>query len=293
MLGETLSIGCAASWSLALILFKRTDHLPPEGLNLFKNVLATTLLAATLLGTGGAVDLDRSGEDWARLIVSGVIGIAIADTLMFVALRQIGPGLIAIVECAYSPLVVVLSILLLGEVVGPAFIAGAFLVVGGMLVATARVGVAGSHRAEGQTLGVLVGVTAISLMALGIVLAKPALDRSELIEVTFIRLAAGVVGQSLWTLTRRKGRAALSVFRPQRAWRTLVPASILAGYLAMIMWLGGTKYTDASTAAVLNQTSTVFTLVLARVVLGEVLTPRRATGGALAFAGAVVIILTP
>jgi drug/metabolite transporter (DMT)-like permease len=81
------------------------------------------------------------------------------------------------------------------------------------------------------------------------------------------------------------------VLRPSPVWRTLLPASFLGSYVAMLFWLGGFKWTTASRAAVLNQMSTVFTIVFARVFLAEPLSRLRAAGAVVAMAGALCVIL--
>jgi len=61
----------------------------------------------------------------------------------------------------------------------------------------------------------------------------------------------------------------------------------------MILWLGGLKYAQASVAAVLNQTATIFTILLAALILREPLTRFRIVAAALAMAGVLLITLTP
>ena len=48
-----------------------------------------------------------------ELVVSGLLGIAIADTLVFMALRRLGAALLAIVDCIYAPTVILLSVMVL------------------------------------------------------------------------------------------------------------------------------------------------------------------------------------
>ena len=115
MLGEALSIGSALTWALAVVLFKRGLRHPPEATNLFKNVFALALLAVTLAVLGLEFP-DRSEEHWLRLAVSGVLGIAVADTLFFAALSRVGAGYMGVIACAYAPFVVLFSVLLLDEV---------------------------------------------------------------------------------------------------------------------------------------------------------------------------------
>ena len=142
-----------------------------------------------------------------------------------------------------------------------------------------------------QIIGGVLGAISVLLMAFAIVLVKPALERSSLIEVTGVRLFFGTVTLLPYVLLRRDRWRVLSVLGPQPSWRRLVPAAFLGTYVSMILWVGGTKYTDASIASVLNQMSVVFTLILGRVFLGEPLSGRRMWGGGASLAGAILILV--
>jgi drug/metabolite transporter (DMT)-like permease len=292
LLGEALALGAALTWSISVILFRRSEAISPLGLNLFKNVTGLVLLALTLLVLDIPLDATRSSADWLRLLASGVLGIGLADTLIFMALRRLGPGLLAIVDTAYAPVVVVCSVLFLHEKVGASFLlGGAGVLLGVLLASTGAPRVPAGGPSPGRGVGIALGITGIAAMAIGVVLAKPILEKGSLPEVTFIRLVGGVASQLLWIGLVPSQRTALLAFRPGPAWRTLIPAGVLGAYVSLLLWLGGLKWADASVAAVLNQMSTVFTIVLARVVLGEVLSRRKALGAGLAVAGAVVIVV--
>lgn len=294
MLGEVCAVSAALTWSVSVVLFKRSEAVSPQAINLFKNVAASVLLLATLPLLGLSIDVERSPADWAYLVASGVLGIAIADTLVFMALRRLGAALLAIVDCVYAPVIVALGVLVLGESLSSSFLAGAVLVVGGVVFASFQSARAGTPRLrltkEVKT-GIACGIVGIVAMALGVVLAKPVLERGHLVEVTFVRLVAGVLGQALWMLVVPSQRAAVAVLRPSRVWGTLLPASVLGSYVAMLLWLGGFKWASASTASVLNQLSSVFTLALARLYLKEPVSGRRAVGALAAVAGAALILL--
>ena len=64
---------------------------------------------------------------------------------------------------------------------------------------------------------------------------------------------------------------------------------MVGGYLAMMLWLGGMKYTQASVAAALNQTTNVFLFILAGWVLKEAITRQRAVGIVLGVGGAFLV----
>jgi len=293
VLGEALSLGCALAWGVSVIFFKRSEAVSAQAVNLFKNSSACLLLGITLLAIGGGFPRDRSPEDWVRILLSGVLGLAVADTLFLEALRRLGAGMMSIIDCVYAPLVALFSVALLGEKLGPGFMLGAALVVGGLIAASSGAVAWKDAAALARThLGsVMLGVASIAIMALGIVIAKPVLDKSELVETTFTRMGAGAVSLAIWVLIRRDRAETFRVFLPQKVWWNLVPAAVLGTYVSMLLWLGGMKYTSSSVAAVLNQMSVVFTLILARVWLKEPLSVRRMIGGAASLAGALVILL--
>jgi drug/metabolite transporter (DMT)-like permease len=300
MLGEALSLGSAISWSVAVVLFRRVfsgdTPVSPFALNLFKNAVAILLMSGTLLILGEPVNMDRSAEDWARLIASGVLGIGISDLFFFHALRRLGAGRLTVVECAYAPSVALFGVLLLGEIPTLGDALGAALVAAGMLVMAsgrpkqvAQTGPGGGDASP--VIGALLGLGAMLTVAAAIIVAKPAFESGGLVEVALIRLISGAGALLLLTLPSRSRRAELAVLRPSPAWRAMIPAAVLGSWLSMLLWVGGFKYTDAATAAVLNQTTTVFTLLLARIMLGEPLTGRRIAAVLLGFSGALCVLL--
>jgi len=255
-------------------------------MNRVRSRTGIVLLSRAMPLLGVSVLDDRSTGDWLRLCISGALGIGIADTVVFMALRRLGPGLLAIVECTYAPTVVLLAVLFLHEQLNVAFLIGAVLVICGVAwVSTEQVSRPPDFRA-----GMVLGVLGIVSMAVGITLAKPALENGHLVELSLIRLLAGVGFQVVWIAIDPRQRVALKVLRPQAAWKTLLPASFLGSYVSMMLWLGGFKWGDVSSAAVLNQMSTIFTILLAWMILGEPITRRRLVGAGLAFSGAVLIL---
>lgn len=293
--GEICALAAALTWSVSVILFKASEAVSPKAMNLFKNVVALGLFAVTLLVMGEGPPPERSQADWVRLCVSGVLGIALADTLIFMALRRLGASLLAVVDCAYAPTIVIFSVLVLGEPLGVGFLVGGVLVVAGVLLAVAQrpadLGDKASSAARRDLkIGALLGVLGIVAMAMGVVIVKPLLEGSSLVEVTAVRLLAGVVAQLIWALGFREWET-FRVFKERSVWPTLIPGSILGTYVAMLFWLGGFKWAPVSEAAVLNQLSSVFTIALAWLFLKEKLSWRRGLGAGLAVAGAMVVIL--
>jgi len=80
-----------------------------------------------------------------------------------------------------------------------------------------------------------------------------------------------------------------AVFRPARIWKLSMPAAVLGTYLSMVFWIAGFKLTTAAVASILNQTSIVFAIILATVVLHERLTARKCVSLILAVSGTAAV----
>jgi len=292
-LGQFYALAAALTWALALVLFKRSgESIPPLALNLFKNTVAIALLLATLaLMAPGHRSLDNlSAGDIALLAVSGMLGIALADSLVFYGLMRVGVGLVTIADCTYTPSIVLCAWALHGESLTLLDGLGAALVLSGVFLASGHKPPVGASRRD-LVIGMFSVVLAIVLMALGIVWVKPILERSAILPATLIRLLAGNALLALMMLVQPRQRAGFGVFRPSRAWAYCIPASILGSYLSMVFWIGGFKYATSAVAATLNQTSTIFALLFARLLLKEPLTARKITAAGLAIAGVLVVTL--
>lgn len=291
--GDVMALVCALAWAGAVLLFRRAASADADGLNLFKNAFASVLLLLTLGAMGIWFQTDRAARDWILLIGSGVLGLAIADTLFLAGLRRIDASVAAVADCVYSPTVVVLSAIFLKEGLGLGVAVGAPLVVLGLLFVGWQ---PRSARVAGERLtpavdrkGVILAVVGVLTTAVGVVLAKPALERSNLVEATTVRLLSGTVALFLFQVVTGRAAKALAMFRPQPIWKAIVPATLLGTYIAMILWLGGMKYGSASRAALLNQTGAIMVLVLSRFT-GEAVPRRRWIGAGVAVTGVCLVL---
>ena len=86
-------------------------------------------------------------------------------------------------------------------------------------------------------------------------------------------------------------RAWLEALRPSPGWKFAIPGAFVGTYLSLIFWLGGFKYGAASSAAALNQTSTVFTVILAALILKEKVTSYQWVAVVLGFSGSLIVVL--
>ena len=288
-LGEILSLATALIWAGGVILFKKSgEKTAPIALNLFKNSLAFVLLIPTMLLLGTPLFLDLSLTTYLIVLLSGAIGIGIADSLFFASLNRIGAGRMAVVEALYSPFVIFLSFLFLGERLNLLQTSGAGLIVLAVLIATVE---KQSDTLERRSLlfGIFWGTFSNFLMAVGLILVKQILEQQPLLWVIEWRLAGGIAVLLIVLLFHPERKRILNTLRLQGGRRYTLIGSFFGAYVVLITWLGGMKYTTASAASALNQTSTIFTFLLAGLFLRESLGSRRWLAILMAVSGALLV----
>lgn len=288
--GQINALLTAMIWAVAVILFKKSgEQVHPIGLNLFKNALAVVLLLPTVYLLGETLFYPAPLSDYALLFFSGALGIGISDTFFFMCLNRLGAGLTAIVDCFYSPFIIGLSLLWLGESLTILQGLGTLMIISA--VATAIKKVENRQRTRRDVLlGVFFGMIAMLTVAVSIVAVKPLLERSPLIWVSEMRLVSGTIILLMILPFLPSRRLILRSITSVERWGYTVSGSFVGAYLALVTWLAGMKFTQASTAAALNQTSSIFVFIFAALFLKEPITLRRTVGIILAVGGAFLVM---
>ena len=291
-LGEIFALVSPICWSVAVILFRRTgESVPPIALNLFKTVLAVLLFTLTNLVVRQAFALEGATRtDYLLLLASGALGIGAADAFFFLTLNRVGAGLQAIINTSYSPAVIFLSFLFLGERLAPLQWIGVSLI----LSAVAAVGwMRGKKRQQvpPRTLwiGIAFGILASFTQASSIVMIKPLLERSPVLWVNWWRLVGGLLSMALLAPLLPHRILRLDRLFDRGVWKVMIPGSIIGTYVSLVFWLAGLKYAQASIAAALNQTATLWTFLLAVVLLKEPITWIRVAGLVIGLAGVALV----
>ncbi|MCI0531883.1 MAG: DMT family transporter, partial [candidate division Zixibacteria bacterium] len=287
--GEIFALSCALTWAIAIILWRKSgESVHPVALNLFKCVLAIVLIFPTMRLMGESPFQSAPAADYLILAVSGMLGIGIADTLLFMSLNRLGASLVAVVSCLYSPSVILLSVIWLGESLSVWQIAGTVSVISAVLLVSSPK--ARGHLAPKDFIwGAFLGVSAIICIAIGIVMVKPILERSSVLWVAQVRLMSGAAFLVIYLLLHRQRNRILSTLFIPTGWVFTLTGSFSGNYLSMIFWLAGMKFTQASIAAVLNQTSNIFVFILALIFLKEEINLPKVVAIGLAAAGAFLV----
>ncbi len=280
----------AALWAVALSLFRDPiRRIGTDTVNLFKcTVGGTVFLAAawSIPGTG----LPATGDStW--LALSGVVGMAVGDVLLFVAVREIGVQRALILFNAAPVITGLAAIGIYGEHLTALNWLGIAVILAGItLVETDPL--RGSVSFEGQQglafWGVLAGLGAAAGQSAGILLARGPLQRVDLLPASGLRLSAAAVALAAFMLLHRQGRQRLRRLRPA-SWPRLALPTLLGTVIAIYFMMRGIRDVPAGIAAALLATTPIFALPITRFFLAEGIGPRSVAGTLLSVAGVILL----
>ena len=290
--GDICAVASALFWSVAVILMRVSGlKVPPLPLTFFKIWVAVLLLMGTLLWEGSPWVLGLTSQDYLRLVVSAVLGITLADTMIASALNRLGASLQALADCVYSPVIALVGLVMFGEYLSAWEMVGGALVVSGVFVgATRTVEIKKPHD---LWIGILLAAGAHIIMAVGILMVRDLFREHSLVWVSTFRFVVAGVVMLFWGALggRKKLRHLFLGFRTRETWKFMIPMSILGPFLATLFWVAGFKHLNAGRAAIFNQLSTVFIVILAYLILKEKFTARKIAGVLLAIAGSLVVAM--
>ncbi len=292
--GEFFALASPMAWALAVVLFRKSgETLPPFELNLLKNGFSLLLVALTLAGGtllfGG--DWPQFGAmDYGIILASGMLGMALADTLYLRTINLVGAGRAGVIGSLLSPFVILVSALYLGERLTTGQWAGFVLVMAGILVVTLK-RYQTEVTPEALRLGLLLGVVATAIMAIGVVIVKPLLEQGPFLWVVAIRLAGGVIAMLAVVALRRNWSQVIDAYRQPQPWAMTLFACFLGGFGGSVLWLAGYKLIPASEASIYNEAQVIFVVLFAWWILKEPLNARKIAGVLLTLAGVLVMLL--
>jgi len=292
LLGDLFAVSSALFWSFSVILMRIAGYqIPPIPLTFFKNCIAIICLVSIMLVLGESFFIDLSRADYLRLTFSAVIGICFADPMIAAALNRLGASLQALADCAYSPAITCIGFLMFGERLSNWELIGGFLVVSGVFVGATMT--AEIKSSKDLMVGILLAASAHIIMAFSILMVRDIYRDSSIFWVSGYRYLIAIIAMMVWAYIRHphnmKEKLFLGFYRPD-TWKTMIPMSVFGSFLAATTWMAGFKYLEAGRAAIYNQLSTVFIILLAYFLLKEQFTVRKVVGIVLALTGTFMVV---
>ena len=201
------------------------------------------------------------------IIISGIIGIFLGDTFLFIALQKIGPRRNNILFSLAAPFTVIINILFLNKNISLTNVLGCFVVFFGVVIAIAYGDKKTSnHRwetIEGSFyIGVALAIFAALFQSIGLIMMKPILDKgADPIASAAIRTLISFFLLSITFFLNYEifnSKTDLTV--------KIISQSIVSGFLGMALGMSllliALQKADAGIVATLSSTSPIMILFL-------------------------------
>ena len=289
-MGDLYAVITAICWSSAVILFDiSTKNFTAIQLNVLKNFIGVFGFIVTIIVLS-IPSPNFSQQDIFTLALSGVLGILIADGLFLESLRRLGSGISAVISTIYTPTVFIIAFILFRETINLQSYIGGALVLGGITISVFQP--PKTVKKRDLYVGILFGIMANILTAYSVLIVKPIMKNNSVVYVALYRFSVGFFFGILVNLFKSGIKPVVHKFKQGLTNRYVVLGAILGTYLSVIFWLAGYKYTLAGRAAIYNQLSTVFIIILARIFLKEPMTSNKVIGVSLAILGAIIVSIS-
>ena len=288
-LGDFYAILTALCWSCGVIFFEIAGRvLNSLQISLLKNIVGVLGFISFIILQGDPFP-DFIGQEYFILIISGIIGVAIGDILFLASLRRIGSSLSAIVSTGYTISIFILAFLMFGEVISFISYLGGVLVILGVVIGTIDRDL---ERTPKEILyGVSFGLLANLCTAYSVLLLRPIMDVHPVLPIALVRFSIGMIISAFGILYLNGKLALRETILKGFSNYNLLAGAFFGTFLSVIFWLAGFKFTLAGRAAIYNQLSTIFIILLASVFLNQQMTKRKWVAVSLALMGSFIVSL--
>ncbi len=294
-IGEVAALTAALLWSISS-LFWRHVKLSAGAMNLSKNVLGLGLMLLHL-GVLTAVTHEpafkASASSVGLLVLSGLVGVAIGDTLFLRSLQILGPR-ISLMMATTSPIFsVVLGWIFLREQLLIIVMVGILLTVAGLvIVLTDRAAAKEAPNVyPGKVAaGVWCGIAGAFCQSVGGVLSRAGSQDCSGLEAAIYRVTVGMVVLIIFYQYHGKLRSIVaSAFRFDMM-RLLLPATVLGTWMGIWLCQVAYKNSDVAIAQTLLSTCPLFAVPVIWFWDGQRLSVHGFIGTLIAVSGVAMVI---
>ncbi|PPR47458.1 MAG: hypothetical protein CFH19_00497 [Alphaproteobacteria bacterium MarineAlpha5_Bin9] len=290
-----IALIAAFCWSVSsLISADVSRELGGIGFNRLRLILVSIMLLIFTFFDNNWVTIKH--EYIAIILISGIIGVLIGDTLLFIALQRIGPRRNNILFALAAPFTIILNIFILKENMNLLEFLGCIVVfIGVVLAITYGSNKKNEHRweiIEGSIIyGIILGVLAALCQAIGIIMMKPILNNgADPIVSAALRTSVSALILSLSFLTNYKLFKDKTKYTFKIFYKTTI-AGFMGMALGMSLLLISLKYADAGIVATLSSTSPIIILFLIWLITKKIPTFGAWLGTIFAIAGTGMIFI--
>lgn len=305
LLGVASGLATAVLWTITAVCFEVASRkIGSLFVNFLRLLLAALLFVALSAWRTGSLLPTLQPSAWLELSLSGFIGFAVADLMLFQAFVLIGARLSMLIYASVPSIAALAGYWFMGEKLLPAIVAGMLVTTLGIGVAiVGKRGTAASH-VRNLRVGVALAIGGSIGQAAGLLLGKDGAGAADAFAATQVRVFAGVLGFLVILAARRQLPALYHLLvetwhagargngrrDTQRALLLLGVGALLGPFLGVSLGLLSTQLLPAAVASTLMSIVPALLVPFSAVMLREKVTRLELLGTFVAIAGVYLVV---
>ncbi len=292
-LGEIAALGTAFLWSFSSMLFASAGRrIGSLTVNRWRLLIATVLLMALHAALTGTPIPHASPTAWLWLALSGIIGFALGDTLLFRTFVILGPRIGMVLMTLVPVFSALLARVLLGQRLSLLQLAGMVAVIAGVSWAVIHRPPLATPSKEGSAaVGIVFGVLSSFCQAAGLVLSRMGMDAGPTpLTANLMRLLSALSLMTLIVVFRGRLGAVASATKDRVAMSQLTAASAFGPVVGVWLSLIAVNLAPVGIAATMMSTSPILLIPLSHFLLQERIHPQSVVGTGVAVLGVAFLI---
>lgn len=291
-LGEIASLFTAICWASNSVLFtlagRRVGSQTVNCVRMFIALSAMVLIHLACYHT--AFPFGAGSMRLVPLAISGLIGFALGDALLFESMVLLGPR-VSMLLMTLSPIFsAMLARVFLGQTLSPGKLAAILVTLAGIAWVVEEGRGEGDDRPHQWGLGILLGVGGALGQSIGLILSEVGMKGGfSPISANLVRVVAGTAALSAWLLFRGQFLGTARRMEDGRAF-VLIGAGALTGpVIGVVLSLYAITHAAMGVAATLMSLSPVLLLPVSALMFKEKVTWRAVAGTVISMAGAAAL----
>ena len=291
--GEFSALLTALLWSGSALIFttavRRAGSFQVNITRLIFAVLYIVLLIFVM-----RFNVNLSISQIINLSISGIVGLALGDTFLFKAFREIGARVSMLIMSLAPAIAALLAYFVLDETLPFLGVAGIIVTVFGICFVILDRGANPSEKISPTASGIIYALLGAAGQGVGLIFAKMAFREAEVngFVASGVRIAAALTLLLPAAIATKRFKSPVRMFREDRkGFRLTAIGSVLGPFLGISFSLIAIQYTDVGVAAAIMAIPPILMLPLVRFVYREKLRWPAIIGACIAVAGVVVLFL--
>lgn len=293
--GELAALATALFWSLTYVLFTIAVRLiGPRILNRLRLTLALVFLLVThLIVMGEPFPLHMELARWGWLSLSGVIGFAVGDAMLFRAFSSLGAHRSSLIMTLVPVTSALFAWVFLGEALEPLQVVAVLVTVAGIALVVWRPGTSDKPLLlKRYRIGVFYAIGAVVTQSLRYIFCRQGMSGGfPPLSTNVVQIFAATAAIWIWPVLKGQVCSTFAELHHRRACWATIAGALCGPFIGVTLSLVALQLAPVGLTSTLMALSPVFLLPVSHFVLKERIDIRAIGGTVVAMIGATLIFL--